>query len=281
MMNWHCHTCFHRMLDGVTAGGIAIVIDVLRASTTITTALANGATGIWPACTIQEARRLALATGPDTLLGGERGGRPVDGFDAGNSPLEYSRARVAGHPIVLTTTNGTLALHACRDASEVIVGAIINRSAVATLARSLAVANKRCDIHLVCAGTDGEVTEEDVLAAGAILEAAARALGAGRDRLDAASQAALAQYAEVTCPREALADSLPSDLAGAFRRAEACAIAAAFATSRGGRNLIDLEMQEDLAAAAAIDACQTVPIWHRSTGWLVAAASQSNLSTHT
>ena len=269
------------MLDGVTAGGIAIVIDVLRASTTITTALANGATGIWPACTIQEARSVALATGPDTLLGGERGGRPVDGFDAGNSPLEYSRARVAGHPIVLTTTNGTLALHACRDAFEVIVGAIINRSVVATLARSLAVANKTCDIHLVCAGTDGEVTEEDVLAAGAILEAAARGLGAGRDRLDPASQAALAQYAEVTCPREALADSLPSDLAGAFRRAEACAIAAAFATSRGGRNLIDLQMQEDLAAAAAIDACETVPIWHRSTGWLVAAASQSNLSTHT
>ena len=281
MMNWHCHTCFHRMLDGVTVGGIAIVIDVLRASTTITTALANGATGIWPACTIQEARKVALATGPGTLLGGERGGRPVDGFDAGNSPLEYSRARVAGHPIVLTTTNGTLALHACRDASEVLVGAIINRSAVAALARWLAVANKSCDIHLVCAGTDGEVTEEDVLAAGAILDAAARGLGAGGDRLDAASRAALAQYAEATSPSEVPTDRLHSDATGVVRSAAIGAITAAFATSRGGRNLVDLDMQEDLASAAAIDACDTVPIWHRSTGWLVAAASQSNLSTHT
>jgi 2-phosphosulfolactate phosphatase len=163
------------MRQGACTGGIAVVIDVLRASTTIITALAHGAARVRPVLTIEEARAEAAAAG--MMLGGERGGRRIDGFDFGNSPLEYGRSRVDGRSIVITTTNGTAALHACAGAAEVLIGAIVNRSAVAAAAHALAIKHGGCDVHLVCAGTDGAVTEEDLLAAGAILDAAAQSDG--------------------------------------------------------------------------------------------------------
>ena len=253
-MHWHCHDLFHRMPQGAVAGGIAIVIDVLRASTTIVTALAHGATGVRPVLTVEVARALAagFGSGSDSgvLLGGERGGLRIDGFDLGNSPLEYARARVAGRRIVITTTNGTAAVDACTDASEVLIGAIVNRAAAAARARELAVAHGTSTIHLVCAGTDGEVTEEDRLAAGAILDAAG-ALETFRGVLSAAADTGAAS-----------------------------AITAAFAMSRGGRNLIELGMRADLPAAAAIDSLRVVPRLDRgaredeaTTGWLLADAA--------
>jgi len=259
-MHWHCHELFHRMPPGAVAGGIAIVIDVLRASTTIVTALTHGAAGVRPVLTIDEARALAASGGPgsDMLLGGERGGRRIDGFDLGNSPLEYAPARVAGRRIVITTTNGTAALNACTSAAEVLIGGIVNRSAVAARARSLAMVHGTANVHLVCAGTDGHVTEEDLLAAGGILDAASRLPGAERDSLDAAATAAL--------------DTFRSVLSAAARAEAATAIAAAFATSRGGRNLIDLGMQADLPTAAAIDSLTVVPRLVRDdfhAGWLL------------
>lgn len=272
-MHWHCHDLFNRMPQGAVAGGIAIVIDVLRASTTIITALAHGAAGIRPVLTIDEARAMAAAggSGAGLLLGGERGGRRIDGFDLGNSPLEYVRAMVGGRRIVITTTNGTAALDACTAAAEVLIGAIVNRSAVAARARESARRIGVADIHLVCAGTDGQVTEEDLLAAGAILDAASRLPGATVDTLDRSATAALEMF------RNAL--SMPPAEDGADA-AVAAAIAAAFARSRGGRNLIDLGMQADLPAAAAIDSLPVVPRLDRgpraddaAEGWLHAAAA--------
>jgi len=265
-MHWHCHELFNRMPQGAVAGGIAVVIDVLRASTTIITALAHGAAGVRPVLTIDAARTLAAGGGPGVLLGGERGGLRIDGFNLGNSPLEYSRARVAGRRIVITTTNGTAALDASRAAAEVLIGAIVNRAAVATRARSLAVAHGTSDIHLVCAGTDGQVTEEDLLTAGAILDVASRLPGASGDRLSASAAAALESFRGV--------------LSAAADAGAASAITAAFATSRGGRNLIELGMQADLPAAAAIDSLTVVPRLDRGaggdeavTGWLYADAA--------
>ena len=266
-MHWHCHDLFHRMPQGAVAGGIAIVIDVLRASTTIVTALAHGATGVRPVLTVEVARALAagFGSGSDSgvLLGGERGGLRIDGFDLGNSPLEYARARVAGRRIVITTTNGTAAVDACTDASEVLIGAIVNRAAAAARARELAVAHGTSTIHLVCAGTDGEVTEEDRLAAGAILDAAGRLPGGSDDTLDASATAALETFRGV--------------LSAAADTGAASAITAAFAISRGGRNLIELGMRADLPAAAAIDSLRVVPRLDRgaredeaTTGWLLA-----------
>lgn len=228
------------MREGVCAGGIAVVIDVLRASTTIITALAHGAVRVRPVLTVEEARAEAAAR--DALLGGERGGRRIDGFDLGNSPLEYSRDRVSGRSIVITTTNGTAALHACAGAIDVLIGAIVNRSAVAAVAHALALQHGG-DIHLVCAGTDGAVTEEDLLAAGAILDAAVQDHGCGEDALDATGRAALARFRATVAAGPTAAD----------------AIAREFASSIGGRNLIDLGMDADLPVAAAIDSLPVVP----------------------
>lgn len=254
-MRWHCHQLPNRMPQGAVAGGIAVVIDVLRASTTIATALANGAAGIRPVTDVDAARTLAAGTGPAALLGGERGGVRIAGFDLGNSPLEYSRDRVAGRPIVVTTTNGTAAIAACSDAREVLVAAVVNRSAAAALARSLAERHGGVAIHLVCAGTDGAPTEEDVLAAGAILDAATRLPGAEADAIDAAGIDALAGYRAAVAAGPTALD----------------AIARAFAGSRGGRNLLDLGMDPDLSAAAAVDSLAVVPRLDRGTGWLHAS----------
>ena len=248
-MRWHCHELFHRMPQGAVAGGIAVVIDVLRASTTIITALANGAARVRPVADVAEARRLVAALGPDTLLGGERGGVRIDGFELGNSPAEYARDRVAGRSIVITTTNGTAALAACRGAGEILVGALVNRSAVAAAVRRLAVAGDGGDVHLVCAGTDGAVTAEDVLAAGAILDAALRDAPAAE--LDAAARAAHAAF------RAAAREADP-----------AAALRAAFRRTPGGANLVALGMEADLPLCAALDAIAVVPRLDAASGWL-------------
>ena len=247
-MLWRCYDCFHGMPEAACAGGIAVVIDVLRASTTIVTALAHGATRVRPVLTVPEARDMhaaAGAAGPGygPLLGGERGGLKIDGFDLGNSPLEYSRGRVGGRSIVITTTNGTAALHACSGAVAVLIGAIVNRTAVAACARSLAEQRAGCDAHLVCAGTEGAVTEEDLLAAGAILDAVVQHHGCSEDALDATGREALAFFRSTVAAGPTAAD----------------AINRAFATSIGGRNLIDLGMDADLPVSAAIDSLPVVP----------------------
>jgi len=140
-----------------------VVFDVLRATSSMITALAHGAAEIHPVRTIEEARELKLRV-PDALLGGERQGDPIPGFDLGNSPFEY-RERSAGRRIISTTTNGTIALRACELARRVLVGAILNLSAVAEeLGRSAAE-----QVILICAGTFADFALEDAWAAGALI----------------------------------------------------------------------------------------------------------------
>ncbi len=257
VMHWHCHDLYHRMPLGATAGGIAVVIDVLRASTTIVTALDHGATAVVPCRSIEEALA-AAADRPGAVLGGERGGLRIAGFDLGNSPLEYTAERVAGRPVVITTTNGTGALAACRDAAEILVGSMLNRTAVATAARRLAATGGGGHVHLVCAGTDGHVTDEDIFTAGGILDAAARDPSASDDLLDAAARAARDRFRE---------------LAALGRHGLAPRIAAAFRTCRGGENLLTLGMEADLAAAAAIDTLPLVPHFVRGPNHLLALSA--------
>lgn len=137
----------------------AVVFDVLRATSTMLTALAHGAREIYPARTIEEALALKRQM-PDALLGGERHGEIIDGFDLGNSPLEHCRELPPR--IITTTTNGTLALRACERAREVLAGAFLNMRALATHLQSA----PRGEILLVCAGTFRDLALEDVLAAG-------------------------------------------------------------------------------------------------------------------
>jgi 2-phosphosulfolactate phosphatase len=122
------------------------------------TALAHGTEEIHPARTIDEARGLKGSM-PDALLGGERHGERIEGFDFGNSPLEY----VAGMPrrIISTTTNGTVAIRACEQARQVVIGALLNMS---TLVRAMQSGSS--PVLLVCAGTFRDPALEDIFAAG-------------------------------------------------------------------------------------------------------------------
>ncbi|MFG0312920.1 MAG: 2-phosphosulfolactate phosphatase, partial [Phycisphaerales bacterium] len=139
---------------------VAIVIDVLRATTTVTHALDEGASCVVPVASVDAARMISHER-EGSLLCGERGGIRPDGFHLGNSPAEYLRAVVGGKDLVLTTTNGTRALGLCERASSVYVGALINLEAVAAAVRSA-----EQDVVLVCSGTDGRVSLEDVICAG-------------------------------------------------------------------------------------------------------------------
>ncbi len=139
---------------------IAIVIDVLRATTTVTHALDEGAACVIPVASVDAARMIAHER-EGSLLCGERGGIRPEGFHLGNSPSEYRRAVVAGRDLVLTTTNGTRALGLCEGASTIFVGALTNLAAVAEAVRPL-----EKDVVLVCSGTDGLVSLEDVICAG-------------------------------------------------------------------------------------------------------------------
>jgi 2-phosphosulfolactate phosphatase len=146
-------------------GGVAVVIDVLRASTTIVHALANGAESVIP-CEEVEAARATAANLPagQVLLGGERQGVLIDGFDLDNSPSRYTPDVVAGKTIVFTTTNGTRALQRAATADRILVGAFVNINAII----GSLLAKPRPHIHLICAGTGGRITAEDCLFAGAV-----------------------------------------------------------------------------------------------------------------
>ena len=143
---------------------VCVVFDVLRATSSILTALAHGVEEILPVASIEEALA-AREVWPHAVLGGERLGDRIDGFDLGNSPLEYCRAGL--RLIVTTTTNGTVALRACASAREVWVGALLNMQALVD--RLGQTAPER--VTLVCAGTFRELALEDALAAGMLAAA--------------------------------------------------------------------------------------------------------------
>ncbi|TDA68546.1 MAG: 2-phosphosulfolactate phosphatase [Clostridia bacterium] len=154
-------------LAGKTSTEIAVVIDVLRATSTMVTALANGCPAIIPAADPDEARALAVAGG--YLLGGERGGLPLPGFDLGNSPREYTPKTVAGRKVVLTTTNGTRALLLAAS-PVVLVASFLNLPAAAGW-----LARRKGDVLISCAGTDGGFSLEDFACAGMLLDMIAKA----------------------------------------------------------------------------------------------------------
>lgn len=210
------------------AGGTAVMIDVLRASTTICHALDAGATMVVPCETIDAAASESVRLADlQPLTGGERNGTQIDGFDLDNSPLRYRPEVVAGRPIVFTTTNGTRALLRCQSAERILVGAFVNLSAIV---RQIDTIN--ADVHLVCAGTDGQVTAEDVLFAGAVAERLTNHEPDDSTRIaDAAFEVGFSD------------GSIHSDLRA----------------SLGGRNLIALGLDDDIARAADIDRFDIVP----------------------
>lgn len=214
------------------AGHTSIVIDVLRASTTITTALHSQAEKVIPCLSVEEARQLARDR-PGSLLGGERQGQKLPGFDLGNSPAEYSPDRVAGKPIVFTTTNGTQAMARCVGSARILIGSLVNRRAVCDAVEN----DERIDI--VCAGTNGQFSMEDAMAAGAIADKLPN------HALNDAAFVCKALWERQT-PGHVLAHSL------------------------GGRNLLGLGMDADLELAAQLDRFEIVPELDRGT-WEITA----------
>ncbi|MAV35554.1 MAG: 2-phosphosulfolactate phosphatase [Planctomycetaceae bacterium] len=222
-----------QLLDPHTlAGSTVVVIDVLRASTTVVTALAAGARTVFPCLEIEEALEVAQRFGEQAVLGGERGGRRIAGFDLGNSPAEYVAETVADKVVVFTTTNGTRAMQVCRSAERVLIGAFVNHTVVA---EHLATCAK---VDLVCAGTRGEVTREDVLFAGAIV---ARLAGPTTALNDASRLAWDAWSGAITQPPEHRL------------------LTASLQDSQGGRNLLEIGQAADIAFAAQLDMTDLLP----------------------
>lgn len=141
---------------------IVVIIDILRATSAICTAFEFGAEKIIPVATIEEAREYKTK---GFLVGAERDGLPLDGFDFGNSPFSYMSEQIKGKSIVLTTTNGTQAIEAAKKAYKVVVGSFLNISA---LCKWLIIQNK--NVLLLCSGWKNRFNLEDVLFAGAVAD---------------------------------------------------------------------------------------------------------------
>ena len=155
-------------IKAVQRNDVIIVIDVLRCTSTITAALANGARCVIPVRTIKEARDIHHRN-PKTILAGERKGIKPKGFHLGNSPLDFNPTIVKGKNIILTTTNGTKTLTETKRGKFVFIGSFLNVTAVSDIALSFA-KKENCGLSLVLSGTQGRFSLEDYLCAGSILE---------------------------------------------------------------------------------------------------------------
>ena len=220
---------------------LAIVIDVLRATSVMVTALNAGAKSVTTCGTIKEARSLADRQQSEVVLCGERNCQKITGFDLGNSPNEYQEASVLGKHVILTTTNGTAAIEAMNEVSSLIIASFLNLSIVV---ERMATADSVC---IVCAGTNGFVTAEDVLLAGALVWEMERLKG--DTQLDDASMLASAFW----CNRLSISPQqthFPDPLT----------LSRCFEQTLGGRNLLRLGFGKDLDTCSHINSQPVIPV---------------------
>ncbi len=220
------------------AGGAAVVIDLLAHRRPFATALAAGAKEVAPCLEVAEAKAIAATLPPGTaVLGGERDGVRIEGFDLGNSPEEYRPETVGSRTVVFTTTNGTRAMNHCRGAARVLIGSFVCLSALCEQLRAAA------SINLLCAGTKGKITREDVLCAGAIVDRLLNDATVRDDEMNDQARIAWESWRQAM----PLGANSGEPLASALRH------------SQGGRNLIALGLQRDIVASAQIDRFAIVP----------------------
>jgi 2-phosphosulfolactate phosphatase len=218
-------------------GGVAVILDVLRASTMMVHALSAGCEAVIPCADIDEARQMAASLPPGTaLLAGERQGLPIAGFDLGNSPRSCTPEICRGKTLVMTTTNGTRAVLACLEAERVLIGAFPNFAATAQRLHS----DER-RIHIVCAGTDGFISYEDSLLAGAF----------ARHFKDMGGTL-MNDEAEVVSGLWSKVDEAIWFRTGE-RGGEVNPLARYLERGRGGRRMIELGLHDDLDAAAQLN----------------------------
>lgn len=149
--------------NSIVENKTVVVIDVLRATTVMVKVLNNGAKGIIPVLSPDEAFKIKKTETSNVVLGGERNADLIEGFDYGNSPLSYSDEVIKDKLLVMTTTNGTLAIKNSLSAKELLIAAFVNDKAVVDVLKS------KEDIVLVCSGNNGLYTLEDALCAGRII----------------------------------------------------------------------------------------------------------------
>lgn len=206
-----------------------VVIDVIRATSTIVEALANGARAVYPTGSTEDALRLAGSLGrDDTLLCGERRGLKIEGFDLGNSPAEFAPDVVDGKRLVMTTTNGTRALLAAAGARRTVTASFLN------LTSTIQAVGNTERLAVICAGRSDRFSLEDALCAGMLLEGVCEGRQDSQVLNDAARVALL--------------------LAGAFAVDEGF-----LAETAGGAALIEAGLGDDLAFCARRDLHSSVP----------------------
>lgn len=207
-------------------GKAVVAVDILRATSTMVTAFANGATHIFPVMQLDECLSYASQ---GCLTAAEREGIKADGFDLGNSPFSYTSESVKGRAIAITTTNGTRAIRLSEQAEEVIVGAFLNLDAVIQHLKIL-----NLDVLVVCAGWKGNFNLEDTIFAGAVVERL-------QDSFSYENDAALASLH--------LYQTAKPDLLSFLRK------------SSHVRRLEHLEIQKDIEFCLQHDIYSVLPVW--------------------
>jgi len=229
------HFGYQQLTPADVTGRVVAVIDVLRASTTIAAALANGARAVVPFLTSDEAVAQSKQLGrADVLLAGEQKMLPIPGFDLGNSPGEFSPERVAGKTVLLTTTNGSGAVLAAQGARDIVVASYVNFSAVSAMLR--AAVRSDTDVVILCSGHERRFTLEDAGCAGRYVRAIQKGLN-GVATNDGATACALIdrKYGEN--------------------------IAKLLQDSQHGQALISAGFGDDLALCAGLDSFPVVPVY--------------------
>lgn len=207
-----------------------VVIDVLRASSSMVTALINGAKGIIPVEDMSAASKIAANLDPKSvLLCGEKDGKKIEGYQLGNSPMEYSRGVVEGKTMIMNTTNGTKAVTRASLARKILIGCFLNAASVVDELQ-----NSEGDIIIICAGWKSSFSLEDMLCAGLIIDR----LSNGHLSDDASDGAKLAQV---------LYQKYSSD------------IEAAVSQTNHANRLKDIAHPNDLSYCSKIDQITIVP----------------------
>ena len=229
------HFSGNHAVHGDLLDRVVLVVDVLRASTSIAAALHNGARAVIPFEGVDEAiTRARSLERSEVVMAGERKMAPIAGFQLGNSPREFTADAVDGKIVVMTTTNGTAALSATSGAGEVLVGSFANYSTALAWLRAAARAGK--SITIVCAGSNGRFALEDAICAGRFVRGIARR-GIQPELGDAANVAAIIDR------------RMGADLVAVLRDSE------------HGRALIEAGLGDDVAYCAAIDTHPVVPVY--------------------
>ena len=235
----------------------AVFIDVLRATSTMTVALTHGAERIIPVADPQETLRIKermIAERPamagQILTGGERHGVKIAGFDLGNSPAEYTPEKVSGKTILFSTTNGTRAILSLKSGrTRKFLGTFLAADA---LCRYLADTESIQSVAIICAGTDRQYTEEDLLLAGLLTDSMTKRLESSETRPETVEKIERNTVAETVCRQwQQFVRALDHSLQDA-------ALAETLQQSRGGQNLVRVALTSDIPDVARLDRFETI-----------------------